>query len=91
MIGRLPNQLPGTGLLLPAAAMPIVWVAFSGRSDLTATLVGTFVVLLAFQTITIYSQQYALVLMGVVLLFTVLFMPTGFMVEMGRLASNDRA
>ena len=30
---------------LPAAAMPIVWVAFSGRSDLTATLVGTFVLL----------------------------------------------
>ena len=32
---------------LPAAAMPIVWVAFSGRSDVTATLVGTFALLLA--------------------------------------------
>jgi branched-chain amino acid transport system permease protein len=73
---------------LPAAAMPIVWVAFSGRSDLTATLIGTFAVLLTFQTITIYSQQYALVLMGVVLLFTVLFMPTGFMVEVGRLVQR---
>lgn len=70
---------------LPAAAMPIVWVAFSGRSDLTATLVGTFAILLAFQTITVYSQQYALILMGVVLLGTVLFMPTGFMVELGLL------
>lgn len=70
---------------LPAAAMPIVWVAFSGRSDVTATLVGTFTLLLAFQTITIYSQQYALILMGSVLLATVLFMPTGLMVEAGRL------
>jgi urea transport system permease protein len=70
---------------LPAAAMPIVWVAFSGRSDVTATLVGTFAILLAFQTITIYSQQYALILMGSVLLATVLFMPTGLMVEAGRL------
>ena len=26
---------------LPAAAMPIIWVAFSGRQDLTATTVGT--------------------------------------------------
>jgi branched-chain amino acid transport system permease protein len=69
---------------LPAAAMPIVWVAFSGRSDVTATLVGTFTLLLAFQTITIYSQQYALILMGSVLLATVLFMPTGLMVEAGR-------
>ncbi|MEQ9639702.1 MAG: branched-chain amino acid ABC transporter permease [Alphaproteobacteria bacterium] len=76
---------------LPAAAMPIVWVAFSGRGDLTATLVGTFVVLIAFQTITIYSQQYALILMGVVLLFTVLFMPTGFMVEVGRLVQRLHA
>ena len=30
---------------LNAAALPIVWVAVSGRSDLTATLVGTLVVL----------------------------------------------
>ena len=34
---------------LPAAAMPIVWVAFSGRGDITATLVGSFLVLWAFQ------------------------------------------
>ncbi len=45
---------------LPAAAMPIVWVAFSGRSDLTATLVGSFLLLFGFQTITVYSQQLAL-------------------------------
>ena len=70
---------------LPAAAMPIIWVAFSGRTDITATLVGTFTLLFAFQTITIYSQQYALILMGTVLLATVLFMPTGLMVEIGRL------
>lgn len=69
---------------LPAAAMPIVWVAFSGRSDVTATLVGTFALLLAFETITIYSEQFALILMGSVLLATVLFMPTGLMVEVGR-------
>lgn len=76
---------------LPAAAMPIVWVAFSGRSDLTATLVGTFTLLLAFQTITIYSQQYALILMGTVLLGTVLFMPTGLMVELARLIRRIHA
>ncbi|MEX2520357.1 MAG: ABC transporter permease [Paracoccaceae bacterium] len=63
---------------LPAAAMPIVWVAFSGRSDISATTLGTFVILLAFQTITIYSQQWALILMGALLLATVLFVPQGF-------------
>ncbi len=65
---------------LPAAAMPIIWVAFSGRSDLTATLVGSFLLLFGFQTITIYSQQAALVLMGALLLATVMMMPQGFIV-----------
>jgi urea transport system permease protein len=71
---------------LPAAAMPIVWVAFSGRSDLTATLVGSFLLLFGFQTITVYSQQAALVLMGTLLLATVMLAPQGFVLGIGRLA-----
>jgi len=63
---------------LPSAAMPIIWVAFSGRADLTSTLLGTFVLLLSFQALTVYSQQYALILMGALLLVTVLFVPAGF-------------
>lgn len=63
---------------LPAAAMPIVWVAFSGRGDITATLVGSFVILWAFQTLTVYSQQAALLLMGALLLCTVMLAPQGF-------------
>jgi urea transport system permease protein len=69
---------------LPAAAMPIIWVAFSGRQDITATLVGTFLLLLVFQTITVYSQQYALILMGFLLLVTVLLVPQGFGIGIGR-------
>lgn len=69
---------------LPSAAMPIIWVAFSGRGDLTATMVGTFILLLGFQTLTVYSQQYALILMGLLLLITVLFVPTGFLAGFGR-------
>lgn len=73
---------------LPAAAMPIVWVAFSGRSDLTATLVGSFLILFGFQTITVYSQQAALVLMGALLLATVMVMPQGFIVGVAQAASK---
>ncbi len=73
---------------LPAAAMPIVWVAFSGRSDLTATLVGSFLLLFGFQTITVYSQQAALVLMGALLLATVMVMPQGFIVGVAQAASK---
>jgi branched-chain amino acid transport system permease protein len=73
---------------LPAAAMPIVWVAFSGRSDLTATLVGSFLLLFGFQTITVYSQQAALVLMGALLLATVMLAPQGFVLGIGKLIAG---
>jgi branched-chain amino acid transport system permease protein len=62
-----------------------VWVAFSGRSDLTATLVGSFLLLFAFQTITVYSQQAALILMGGLLLATVMLAPQGFVLGVGKL------
>ena len=75
---------------LPFAAMPIVWVAFSGRGDLTAALVGSFVLLGSFQAITIYSQQAALVLMGLLLLATVLFAPKGFVVSLVQAAGRLR-
>jgi urea transport system permease protein len=80
---------------LPAAAMPIVWVAFSGRGDITATLLGSFLILVAFQTITVHSQQAALVLMGAMLLATVMIAPQGFVIgvarAIGRLFASRRA
>jgi branched-chain amino acid transport system permease protein len=38
-----------------------------------------------FQTITVYSQQYALILMGFLLLLTVMLVPEGFVTGIGRL------
>ncbi len=71
---------------LPSAAMPIVWVAFSGRGDITATLVGSFLVLWAFQALTVYSQQAALLLMGAMLLCTVMVAPQGFVIGVANAA-----
>lgn len=62
---------------LTAAALPIVWVAVGGRRDITATLLGTLAVLFAFQSLTVYGSQYALVVMGALLLVTVLLTPEG--------------
>ena len=62
---------------LTAASLPIVWVAVGGRGDLTTTLVGTVVVLAGFQALTVYGSQYALVVMGLLLVLTVLFAPNG--------------
>lgn len=73
---------------LPAATMPIVWVAFSGRGDITATMIGSFLILMVFQTLTVYSQQAALVLMGMMLLMTVLVAPQGFVIGVVRFAGH---
>jgi branched-chain amino acid transport system permease protein len=66
---------------ITAAALPIVWVAVGGRGDLTATLIGTLAVLAAFQALTIYGSQYALVVMGLLLVATVLIAPEGLIVS----------
>lgn len=70
---------------MTAAALPIVWVAVGGRSDLTATLLGTLVVLAGFQALTIYGSQYALVVMGLLLVITVLAAPRGIVLGLGAL------
>jgi branched-chain amino acid transport system permease protein len=73
---------------LPAASMPVVWVAFSGRADLTATTVGSFALLWVFQFLTVYSQQLALLLMGMLLLGTVMLAPQGFVIGICQGASR---
>lgn len=77
---------------MTAAALPIVWVAVGGRSDITSTLIGTLVVLSAFQALTIHGSQYALVVMGILLVLTVLLAPRGLILSgaslIGRLFSK---
>jgi branched-chain amino acid transport system permease protein len=77
---------------MTAAALPLIWVAVGGRSDLTSTLIGTLAVLAAFQALTIYGSQYALVFMGVLLVLTVLIAPNGLVLGMmnffGRLVAR---
>ena len=79
---------------MTAAALPIVWVAVGGRSDLTATLIGTLVVLSGFQALTIHGAQYALVVMGFLLVLTVLLAPRGIILAaadlLGRLGKTKR-
>lgn len=69
---------------LTAAALPVIWVAVGGRKDLTATLIGTLLVLVGFQQLTIYGSQYALIVMGALLLATVLFAPEGIVLSVAR-------
>ena len=69
---------------LTAAALPVIWVAVGGRKDLTATLIGTLLVILVYQNLTIYGSQYAIVAMGVLMVLTVLFAPEGVVLTVAR-------
>ncbi len=66
-----------SSMSITSAALPIVWVAVGGRGDLTASMIGAFGVLAVFQALTIYGSQYALVVMGLLLVVTVLVAPNG--------------
>ena len=79
-----------SSMSITAAALPIVWVAVGGRGDLTATLIGTLAVLAAFQALTIYGSQYALVVMGLLLVTTVLIAPEGLIVTFAKFAVRVR-
>jgi branched-chain amino acid transport system permease protein len=79
-----------SSMSITAAALPIVWVAVGGRGDLTASLIGTLAVLAAFQALTIYGSQYALVVMGLLLVITVLIAPKGLIVSFAEFAVRMR-
>ena len=65
---------------LTAAALPIIWVAVGGRKDITADAGRHRPADVAFQQLTVKGSQYALILMGVILLVVVLFAPEGLFV-----------
>ncbi|KAF0112916.1 ABC transporter permease [Tabrizicola sp.] len=73
-----------SSMSITAAALPVIWVAFGGRKDVTATLIGTLVMIFLYQWLTIYGSQYAIVVMGVILVLTVLFAPEGIVLSLMR-------
>jgi len=64
---------------LTAAAMPVIWVATAGRKSLGGVIVGTAILVWLSQSLAIYGSQYALILMGAILLFVVLAAPEGLL------------
>jgi branched-chain amino acid transport system permease protein len=75
---------------LTSAALPIIWVAIGGRSDITASLVGALLTLMVFQTLTVNGAQYALIIMGVLLLVNVLTAPEGLVLQLFRVRFKIR-
>jgi branched-chain amino acid transport system permease protein len=59
--------------------MPIIWVATGGRRSLAGAIIATVALLDLSQELVVYGSQYALVLMGLILLVVVMAMPAGLL------------
>ncbi|EKS69958.1 MULTISPECIES: ABC transporter permease [Caballeronia] len=64
---------------LTSAAMPVIWVATSGRKSIGGTILGTALLVWLSQNLAVYGSQYALILLGAILLIVVLAAPEGLL------------
>src|SRR5690606_2829284 len=62
---------------LTAAAMPVIWVATAGRKSIGGVVVATIGFVWLSEWLAVYGSEYALIIMGGVLLFVVLAAPQG--------------
>ncbi|WP_413740510.1 ABC transporter permease subunit [Sodalis sp. RH14] len=79
---------------LTAAAMPVIWVATAGRRNIFGTVVITALLVWLSQWLAIYGSEYAMILLGAILLFVVLAAPNGLLPWLGgkitRAAGRDK-
>lgn len=64
---------------LTAAAMPVIWVATAGRKSIFGTIVVTALLVWLSQWLSVYGSEYAMILLGLILLFVILAAPEGVM------------
>ncbi|CPR17336.1 branched-chain amino acid ABC transporter permease [Brenneria goodwinii] len=68
---------------LTAAAMPVIWVATAGRKNIFGTIVITALLVWLSQWLAVYGSEYAMILLGAILLFVVLAAPNGILPWLG--------
>jgi ABC-type branched-subunit amino acid transport system permease subunit len=76
------NYMTPTSMGLAAATLPVVLVAAGGRKNLTAAMIFTLFYSWFSQYLSSSGNQYALVILGVLLLLVVRFVPEGIIVAL---------
>lgn len=70
---------------LASAALPVIWVAAGGRKSLTAAIISTIILQYISQSLAVTGSEYALVVLGALLLGVILFVPEGLIPPIVRL------
>lgn len=84
------NYITPSQVGLLQAALPVIWVAVGGRESLLAVMISTFALNWLNFTLSSQGNQYALVIIGALLVVVMLFFPRGFVVGIAQLRFRGR-
>ena len=78
------NYITPSQVGLLQASLPVIWVAVGGRESLLAVLLSTYALNWLNYTLSSEGNQYALVIIGALLVVVMLFFPDGIVVTLAR-------
>ena len=84
------NYITPSQVGLLQAALPVIWVAVGGRDKLLAVIFGTYALNWLNYSLSSQGNQYALVIIGGLLVAVMLFFPRGIVVGIADLLSARR-
>ena len=83
------NYITPSQVGLLQAALPVIWTAVGGRTSLLAVVISTLFLNWVTYTLSSQGNQYAMVIIGALLVITMLFFPRGIVImvaeRLGRL------
>ena len=79
------NYITPSAMGLLAETMPVLWVAIGGRGSLAAVVLSTFLLEALKDWLAVYSGEFALVVVGFLLLLGMMFAPQGLVVAIAQL------
>ncbi len=85
------NYITPSQVGLLAAALPVIWVAVGGREKLLAAAIGAYALNWVNYQLSSSGNQYALVIIGSLLVAVMLFFPRGLVVSLVDMASAWRS
>jgi branched-chain amino acid transport system permease protein len=78
------NYITPSQVGLLQASLPVIWVAVGGRESLLAVLISTCALNWLTYTLSSAGYQYALIIVGTLLVIVMVFFPGGIVVTLGR-------
>jgi len=85
------NYITPSQVGLLSAALPVIWVAVGGREKLLAVVIGAYALNWLNYQLSSSGNQYALVIIGALLVIVMLFFPRGLVVTLAELAGRRSA